>query len=147
MEGESLRLGGISFVQVSIFPDAGQPEELSLLVLFQRRPRGWEVLGCGSVDKGTSLASLPGRVGWVREKLRGGGEGGRARACAHGCGCWSLAQALGPDLLEHAGSAHRAAVYFPGPKPFRLRPGSRPQAARITHTGLRSERVGKPRAI
>lgn len=46
-----MRLGGINFVQVSIFPDAGQPEELSLLVLFQRRPRGWEVLGCGSVDK------------------------------------------------------------------------------------------------
>lgn len=46
-----MRLGGISFVQVSIFPDAGQPEELSLLVLFQRRPRGWEVRGCGSVDK------------------------------------------------------------------------------------------------
>lgn len=44
-------MGGINFVQVSIFPDAGQPEELSLLVLFQRRPRGWEVLGCGSVDK------------------------------------------------------------------------------------------------
>lgn len=49
--GVRLRLGGIDFVQVSIFPDAGQPEELSLLVLFQRRPRGWEVRGCGSVDK------------------------------------------------------------------------------------------------
>lgn len=49
--GVRLRLGGINFVQVSIFPDSGQPEELSLLVLFQRRPRGWEVLGCGGVDK------------------------------------------------------------------------------------------------
>lgn len=46
-----MRLGGINFVQVSIFPDTGQPEVLSLLVLFQGRPRGREVLGCGRVDK------------------------------------------------------------------------------------------------
>ena len=44
-------MGGINFVRVSISPDAGQPEELSLLVWFQRRPRGWEVLGCGRVDR------------------------------------------------------------------------------------------------
>lgn len=56
-------------------------------------------------------------------------------------------QALGPKLLEHAGSARREAVYFPGLEPFRLRPCSRPQAARFTPTGSRSERVGKPRAI
>lgn len=68
-----MRLGGINFVQVSIFPDAGQPEELSLLVLFQGRPRGWEVLGCGGVDKVPLQPAS--QEGWERgrEKLRGGG--------------------------------------------------------------------------
>lgn len=76
--GVRLRLGGINFVRVSIFPDAGQPKGLSLLVLFQGRPRGWEVLGCGGVDKEPlPPASQEGWV-WVREKLRGGGEGERA---------------------------------------------------------------------
>lgn len=70
-----------------------------------------------------------------------------ARAGDDGRGCWSPAQALGPDLLEHAGSTRREAVYFPGPKSFRLRPCSRRQAARITPIGLRSERVGKPKVI
>lgn len=71
-------MGGINFVQVSIFPDAGQPEELSLLVLFQRRPRGREVLGCGGVDKAPLQPASQAGWGWVREKLRGGGEGEKA---------------------------------------------------------------------
>lgn len=73
-----MRLGGISFVQVSIFPDAGQPEELPLLVLFQGRPRGWEVLGCGGVDKVPLQPASQEGWEWVREKLRGGGGGERA---------------------------------------------------------------------
>lgn len=56
-------------------------------------------------------------------------------------------QAVGPKLLEHAGRAWREAVYFPGLGPFLLRPCSRPQAARFTPTGSRSERVGRPRAV
>ena len=68
-------MGGIDFVQVSIFPDAGQPEELSLLVLFQRRLRGWEVLGWGSVDQAPLQAASWAGWAWVREKLGGGGEG------------------------------------------------------------------------
>lgn len=148
--GVRLRLGGINFVQVSIFPDAGQPEELSLLVPFQRRLRGREVRGRGRVDKAPLQPASRAEWEWGREELGGGGEregGCPARGCHNGFGCWSLAQALGPDLPEHAGSAWREAVYFPGPKPFRLRPCSRPRAARITPTGSRSERVGKPRAI
>lgn len=78
--GVRLRLGGINFGQVSIFPDAGQPEELSLLVVFQKRPRGWEVLGCGGVDE-APLQKPPGvRVG--QEEPRGGGE--RGRGCPAG---------------------------------------------------------------
>lgn len=90
---------------------------------------------------------------------RGGSGSGRSSEAAEkekvllcqagddGRGCWSPAQALGPDLLEHAGSTRRGAVYFPGPKSFRLRPCSRSQAARITPIGSRSERVGKPTVI
>lgn len=66
-------MGGINFVRVSVSLDAGQPEELSLLVLFQRRPRGWEVLGCGGVDR---APLQPASQAWW-EKLRGG-EGERA---------------------------------------------------------------------
>ena len=68
-------MGGINFVRVSVSPDAGQPEELSLLVLFQRRPRGWEVLGCGRVDKAPLQPASQAGWEWVREKLQGGGEG------------------------------------------------------------------------
>lgn len=86
-------MGGINFVQVSIFPDAGQPEELSLLVLFQRRPRGWEVLGCGSVDKVPLRPASQAGWEWVRETLRHGGEGERAAlpgpvTMAIGAGLW-----------------------------------------------------------
>lgn len=52
-------MGGIDFVQVSIFPDAGQPEELSLLVLFQRRLRDWRCVGAAVLTR--HLSSQPPR--------------------------------------------------------------------------------------
>lgn len=92
--GVRLRLGGINFVQVSIFPDAGQPEELSLLVLFQRRLRGWEVRGCGRVDKAPLQPASQAECEWGREELRGGGE--REGAALPGAVIMALGAGLRP---------------------------------------------------
>lgn len=141
-------MGGINFVRVSISPDAGQPEELSLLVQFQRRPRGWEVLGCGRVDRAPlQPASQAGRA-WVREKLQGGepGDGAApARAYAGGRGCWSPAHPLVLSSRSMPGMQAGRLFIFLACSPFGPRPCSRPQAARSTPTGSRSERVGRPR--
>lgn len=92
--GSEVEVGWDQFCQVFLFPDAGQPEELSLLVLFQKRPRGQEVLGCGRVDKAPLRSAS--WAGWelVRERQQGGGEGDRAAGpeCADGRGYWFLAR-------------------------------------------------------
>ena len=78
------------------FPRCGQPEELSLLVLFQRRPRGWEVLGCGRVDKAPRQPDS--QAGWegVRETLWVVEER-KGRPCQGlGRGPWGLVSGPGP---------------------------------------------------
>lgn len=102
--GVRLRLGGINFSQVSIFPDTGQPEELSLLVQFQRRPRDWEVLGCGGVDEAPLQltprwgGSQAGRSSEVVRRQKGCCP---AKACAdgHGAGLGPRHSVLSPQSM------------------------------------------------
>lgn len=141
-------MGGINFVRVSISPDAVSQRSCHFWFCFKGGQGAGRCLGAAVLTR--RLASQPPRQGGRGSGRRSGwwrrGRGGPARAWAEGRGGWSPAQALGPELPEHAGSAGREAVYFPGLKPFWLRPCSRPRAASSTPTGSRSERVGKPRA-
>lgn len=50
-------------------PDAGQPEELPLLVQFQRRPRAWEVLGVEALMRHLSSSRPEGQCA-LRRSLK-----------------------------------------------------------------------------
>lgn len=116
--GVRLRWGGRHLGQVSLFPHVGQPEDLSLLVGFQKRPRGWE--GCRwGVGAHLCASSLQG--GWVapgaarrwktrtkRAALPGAWTlGGRAWGCAR-------VRALSYGLLILVESTPSMPAYFPG---------------------------------
>lgn len=64
-----------------------------------REAKGWEVLGCGGVDKEPLRPASQEGWAWVREKLRGGGEGERAASPG------PVPMAMGAGLRPGSGSS------------------------------------------